>query len=812
MTGLPYTLNEIQTVTGGKLISGTGNDIFQTVSIHSGEILPGHETVFIAIKTANRDGHQFIREAYEKGVRNFIVSAECSLPLDCSLLLVENTILALQSWATFHRKKFNIPVIGITGSNGKTTVKEWLSTLVEGSFQFCKSPKSFNSQIGVPLSVLGISQAHEIAFFEAGISTIGEMEKLREIIQPTLGILTHLGSAHAEGFTSFEEKVREKLILFRDIPILLTPLENLPFLNGISAISPDTLNPHSEVSIDNRGWEISFEESELNTSFILNVPGETALQNYLLSVLAARQIGLDWQTIQSNSSEIGAVKMRLEFITSNPAITLINDTYNADSDSVLQAFQLLKSDTTQPSKFIILSDLEHLGKNSLQMHEQLLDEAIRFFTYLNIGVTGPQFKFPAEARGVLWADTPKALLYKIGKSRLNNHTVLLKGSRKFSLESLIPELVPQVHASYLTINLDAIKSNFRIMKSRLAPDTKTMAMVKASAYGTGLWEVSSELEKAGADFLSVAYTSEGIQLREKGIRLPIMVMNPDPATLDQLLNNNLQPAISSLALLETYHSIVSENSYSSAGIHIEVETGMMRLGFKPEELTLLLEKLRKYKSLKPISVFTHLAGAEDPEEDFFSLTQIEIFKSFCSTLFKFTGPILRHVSNSAGIIRFKDFPFEMVRMGIGLYGVSPVAGFEEFKEVVSLISTISQIHNCPPGTGISYNRSYITKRQSRIATIPVGYADGIPRNLGNEKISFLIRNQRVPVVGKICMDMLMVDITDVPEAKEGDEVLIFGSLNDKRISLNELATASGTIPYEILTHLSQRLHRVYSKE
>ncbi|MDX2249037.1 MAG: alanine racemase [Bacteroidia bacterium] len=796
MIGIPYSIDTLA-------VMASAIDLFQGlyppspinyIAFDTRFISHGSQTIFVAIRTGNRDGHDFIKEAWEKGVRNFMVEKPVSIP-GINYVLCESTVKSLQHWAQLHRQKFDYPVIGITGSNGKTTVKEWLATLLEMQFQLVKSPMSYNSQLGVPLSVLQLRPHVDMAIIEAGISRTGEMEVLEKIIQPTIGILTHMGVAHAEGFESFNQKLSEKVRLFSHSKAVL-----------IGSQQPEVTALLKEYNLP------VFPAAEnLSSEFNLPLKGAEEKENALLAIHAARFLGLSTEEISRRISLLHPVSMRMEMITDNPEITLINDSYNSDLDSVRSAFRRLIQTRVQPGNQIIISDIPHQGDLQQEVQRQVLEEAINLVGKDHVRTVGPVF---ARLGHPLSYVSTESLMENIRYEDFRNCTVLLKGARDFALEKVIPLLNRKLNATYFKINLQALSHNFRLLKSLIPEGTRTMCMVKAASYGSGTWEIAQALANEGADYLTVAYASEGIELRNARIDLPIMVMNPDVSSIEALINFDIEPEISNRDFLEKYVKASRLAGITAIRLHLKLETGMGRLGFIEDELDELIAFIRQYPDLTIVSVMSHLAAADQPSEDIFTQTQISTFLRMDRKLREELGIApMRHILNTAGVIRFPAYSMEMVRLGIGLYGVSSGEGKKlPFQEIGSLFSVISQIHTWPEGTSIGYGRAEFTQRESRIATIPIGYADGIPRSLSNGKTAFRVRGKQAPIFGRVCMDMLMLDVTDIPEAAAGDEVLIFGRQGSSFVSVTEIAEAAGTIPYEILVRISPRVRRIYVRE
>lgn len=821
MLGLPYTITDIAQAT-------LARDLFQGrwdqpplryVAHDSRAISHGSETIFVALRTANRDGHDFVADAYAKGVRNFLV--EHTLPYrDVNYALCDDSLSALQTWAMQHRQRFTYPVIALTGSNGKTTVKEWLATLLELHLQLVKSPMSYNSQLGVPLSLLQMHPQAEVALIEAGISQRDEMGILAELIRPDWGILTHMGPAHAEGFASDQEKLNEKLQLFSEADTILLGSQQAWVASQVTHThgQPQFVGqrPEDDLHVEaaeatSNGWRVGLNDGVSVAKLDLTLAGQANLENALLAIFAARKLGLSFEDIAERLPLLQPVEMRMELISDDPDLTILNDSYNSDVDSVRQALQQLAWQQVHAHKVAILSDIPHLGEQQEQIQKEIFTEAERLAD--EVWTVGPIFDrlklgrhFPA---------TPP-LLKALRRTSLAGSTVLLKGARQFQLEQVIPLLNHKLNASAFRVDLNRLRHNFRWLKAHLPEGTKTMCMVKAASYGSGTWEIAQELEKEGATYLAVAYASEGIELREAGINLPIMVMNPDRSSIEALLRFDVEPEVSNLDFLQRYLRAARLAGLPSYRLHLKLETGMGRLGFVEKDIPALVEFLSQYPDAQVISVMSHLAAADVPTEDAFSQQQVQRFLGMYQSLQQELGlQAFRHIVNTAGLLRFPAYVMDMVRLGIGLYGIDPVPGLaaksvpDELQEIGSLHSVISQVQTHEVGESVGYGRAQATQRPSRIATVPIGYADGIPRSLGLGKIRFLVRRQWAATFGRICMDMLMLDVTDIPEAQAGDEVILIGEQGDYQISVRDLAAAADTIPYEILVRLSPRLRRVY---
>jgi alanine racemase len=658
---------------------------------------------------------------------------------------------------------------------------------------------SYNSQIGVPISILQMHPQANLGIFEAGISQPDEMAVLAEIIQPTIGVFTHIGSAHAENFVSQTERINEKWKFFAQANEIFMGENDFPKLS-----ENQQLNDKIKV----------IPSLEKNKKYE-NLATKADRENAALVVAVAKYLGISAENIAERLHLLSPVQMRLEMITDNPEITLINDAYNSDRDSILNAFQLLKNARSQEHKKLIISDILHQGNDQNALQKEILKLAEKNFGTENIYTIGKDFQSFRSQNAYL--DTSD-FIQKMNPKDFQNSVVLLKGARSFELERIIPFLNHKLNATIFKINLNALINNLRYFKALVPKKVKMMCMVKAFSYGSGTWEIAEILEKEGVDFLAVAYISEAMELREKGIKLPIMVMNPDISGLETLVQYDIQPEIYSFELLEKYVKAARLMGARQYPLHLKLDTGMGRLGFTENDLPQLTQILLQYPDIQVVSIFTHLAAADDESADDFTLQQLQKFDEMYQYLHQTLGIFpIRHALNTSGILRFPKYAGDMVRLGIGLYGVNPTnekskKGKRDLQEIGTLVSSISQIHEYPENTSVGYGRSQFTTRKSRIATIPIGYADGIFRALSNGKGIFKVHGQNAPIFGRVCMDMIMLDITDIPEAKTGDEVLLFGQSNQDFQSVNALAAAAGTIAYEVLTRISPRVRRVYVRE
>jgi len=788
--------SDLEKMVSGKstLINDTDIHLFSTDS----RTLSGREyEVFIAIQ-GKRDGHDFIEEAREKGVRNFILERTIELP-DCNTFQVSNAIRAFQKIAAYHRRKFEIPIVGITGSNGKTTTKEWLSVVLSEQFFVVKNPKSFNSQIGVPLSILEMQDIHEIGVFEAGISQVDEMEHLEKIIQPTLGLFTTLGSAHSEGFENDQEKLSEKLLLFRHCERLVCRKDTTYFDQIQKEVQAEVVTWSLEGEAD---YQVSWQKGIIrvnNQDYHSSFTQETDLENATHTIICALNLGLSSDLIQKGLSLIKPVPMRLELKKGINGCFILDDTYNNDLQGLKVAINYLDTHKQNERKTLILSDILQSGKADGDLYgevnELLVDHQITRLIGIGSKISNSSALFNVEKS---FFESTEELLSDLPE--FNQEMVIVKGARDFALERVVKRLEQRTHGTILEVNFEALQHNLNQYRNLLSPNTKIMVMVKANAYGSGILEVANFLQHQRVDRLGVAYVDEAILLRKHGIHIPIMIMNPDIGSFHDFDKYRLEAEIYSLNHLA--HILSSMTNYPS--IHLKIDTGMHRLGFSEEDIPKLQDVLSKNPEVKVTGIFTHFSGSESFEHDAFTAEQAMQFERIYTKLSDTLGyaPV-KHASNSSAIVRWPQYHYDMVRLGIGLHGFDPT-GKLSLRSTSRLVSTISQIRNLKNGDTIGYGRKGVVKRDSKIAILPIGYEDGFMRVFGNGNAQVLCDGKMCPTIGNVCMDMLMVDVTDI-EAKEGDEVLIFG----ENPTIQDLADWSGTIPYEILTNVSDRVKRVF---
>jgi len=826
---LKYTLSHIaRIIDADNAISA--DHFIEHLLLDSRKIYSPAESLFFALKGPRRDGHQFIPELYRKGVRSFVISEpveQGSFP-EATFLRVYDTLAALQALVAYHRQQFSIPVIGIAGSNGKTIVKEWLYQLLNEDYNIIRSPKSYNSQIGVPLSVWPVNEQHTLGIFEAGISEQGEMLRLEKIIRPTIGVLTNIGEAHSDGFIDAAHKFREKAILFRNCDTVIgreadfegqeETVEMLGNRIRLRTWGADEGNDFIVKNIDRETIEtnISILYNTAENKFTIPFTDDASIENAITCYCVLLHLGIWPETIVQRMKRLHPVNMRLELKKGINQCTIINDSYSADTSSLEIALNFLDQQNPGAKKAVILSDFLHSSMPDEELYRQVAEKLHRHGVNRIIGIGEnisshliPHLLHIDGQHSSFYSSTSQ-FIDAFRSSHYKEETILVKGARVFEFEKIIQLLEQQVHQTVLEINLSSIVHNLREYQKVLKPSTKVMAMVKAFAYGSGGAEIAGILQYHKVDYLGVAYADEGVELRKAGIHLPIMVMNPDENAFEKITEHNLEPELYSFNLLHSFDSFLRQEGLQQFPVHIEIETGMNRLGFSVSETGKLSEALKSASAFKVQSVFSHLAAGEEAANDSFTLHQYELFTIAADDLQKQTGyHFIRHIANSAAAVRHPQLQLDMVRLGIGLYGVdSASSGKLNLHTVATLKSTVAQIKQIKAGESVSYNRKGVAAKDSLIATIRLGYADGYPRQLGNGAGKVRIREKSVPVIGTVCMDMFMVDVTDVPGVEEGDEVIIFGS----QLPVQIVADWAGTIPYEIMTGISQRVRRVYYQE
>lgn len=789
-----YTISEISILIGAHQLGDAEVEVNWLLTDSRSLCFP-EETLFFAITTARGDGHRYIPSLYRRGVRAFVVSKMPEVPYpDATYLLVPDTRSALQRLAERHRERFDVPVIGITGSNGKTTIKEWLYQMLSDERIVTRSPRSYNSQIGVPLSVWTLEEQTQLAIFEAGISQPGEMAALARIVQPTIGIFTCLGDAHQENFASLEQKCMEKMQLFKDSKILFCPAGN-----GLVRRCVEK----SEFA-----GQVIWVDTEDDSNDVLSA-------DKAICAAVCTYLGMSSDMVAERMKSLQPVAMRLEVKEGRHGCTLINDSYNSDLGSLDIALDFMsrRADGKDKSRVLILSDIEQSGLSSEMLYRRVVALVVgrgisRFF-----GV-GEQLMENAHLFGgdigvrAMFFPTTEALLESDAFATLRDEVVLIKGARNFHFENVTEQLEMKVHETILEVNLNAVVDNLNYYRSFLKPETKMVCMIKASGYGAGSVELARTLQDSRVDYLAVAVADEGVELRRAGITAGIIIMNPEMTSFRTLFRYRLEPEVYSFRLLDALIKAAEQEGITGFPVHIKLDTGMHRLGFDPlTDMPQLIDRLKHQNALIPRSVFSHFVGSDADGFDDFSAIQYDRFRQGSTQLQEaFSHHILRHMCNSAGIEHFPERQMDMVRLGLGLYGINP-RNNQLIHNVSTLKTTILQIHDVPASETVGYSRRGALQRDSRIAALPIGYADGLDRLLGNGHAYCLVNGRKAPYVGNICMDVCMIDVTDI-DCKEGDSAIIFGD----ELPVSTLSDIINTIPYEILTGVSPRVKRVYYKE
>jgi alanine racemase len=836
-----YTTDQIALLIKATLITNVGDLPIQHILLDSRKLLFPETSLFFALDGPRRNGNAFIEELYHKGVRNFVVGQTFSVSTitlfpSANFLQVKDVMQALHLLVTAHRLQFQYPVIGITGSNGKTIVKEWLYQLLHEQFSIVRNPKSYNSQIGVPLSVWQMHSANNLGIFEAGISQPGEMDKLEKMIHPTIGILTNIGEAHNEGFLNIRQKINEKLKLFVACEILIYSIdnpdvnetvnifvnqvrgENRPHLFTWSKKSSAAVLQITEIhkqdlrSTITSQYQHTVESVASTLSITIPFIDEASVENAINAWCVMLQLNINPAAIQKSMAMLKPVEMRLELKQGINNCSVINDSYSADVNSLTIALDFLSQQHQHPNRTLILSDILQSGKSGRELYHEVAEICNQQKINRLIGV-GPemiknQAAFQQLSNTHFFASTDEFKQH-FHALHFYNETILLKGARVFEFEQISHLLEAKVHQTVLEINLNAVTHNLKTYQQLLNPGVKLMAMVKAFSYGSGSFEIASLLQFHKVDYLAVAYADEGVELRKAGITLPIMVMNPETVTFDVMVHYNLEPEIYSFNLMNDFNAYLQKNAISHYPIHLKLDTGMHRLGFEAQDMDQLIAIVTASSSFKIQSVFSHLVASDNAMHDDFTRQQAQLFLNGCHQLSKALGyPFIKHIANTSAIHRHHDLQLDMVRLGIGLYGVdSYVPIQQQLLNVTTLKTTIAQVRSVKAGDTVGYSRKGIAEHNIQVATVRIGYADGYLRRLGNGVGSMLLNGQLVPVIGNVCMDMTMLNVTGV-EAKEGDEVLVFGA----GLPVQEVARQSNTIAYEILAGVSQRVKRVYYEE
>ncbi len=823
-----YTGKQLAQIVSAIKTCGRIKDMRVTdILIDSRRLISSDNCLFFALTTRRNDGHKYIEGLYKKGVRFFMVDTKFkdtgNFP-DAIFFIVANTLKALQALAAYHRAQFNIPVIGITGSNGKTVVKEWLYQLLNPDKKIIRSPKSYNSQIGVPLSVWQINNDHKLAIFEAGISEPNEMENLQSIINPTLGIFTNIGEAHGENFISNIQKTGEKLKLFTKVETLIynsdqKDIQQVVIRSGVlENIKTFVWGKANDDNLKISGVETGENETRITGTYkneLINITipftDRASVENAIHCWAMMLLLGYSNDIIRKRMPKLAPIAMRLEQKEGINNCTIINDSYNSDFNSLSIAIDFLNQQNQHREKVVILSDILQSGRNDVDLYCDVaaLFKKKNIDKLIGIGSTISKYADKFSCDKVFYTTTAD-FLTNFQLTSLKNQAILLKGARIFEFERISRFMQQKVHETVLEINLTALVNNLNFFRSKINKETKIMAMVKAFSYGSGSFEIANVLQYHQVDYLAVAFADEGVELRKAGITLPVMVMNPEEYAFDLMIKHQLEPEIFSFRTLKMLEKAIKRNALPEnkpVKVHIKLETGMNRLGFVEEEVEPLIERLFKNPFIYVQSVFSHLAASDKPEFDNFSRTQIERFSTIAQHIINAADhPVMMHILNSAGILHFRNAQFDMVRLGIGLYGISNTKEIG-LQQVTSLKSEIVRIKNIKKGESVGYNRNFIAEQDMQIGIVSIGYADGLMRYLGNGKLQLWLKNQAVPVIGDICMDMCSIDLSGT-KAREGEIVVVF----DEKHPVAEVATIAQTIPYEILSRISRRVKRVYFHE
>ena len=827
-----YSITEICNVldvTGGQIVDEDA--IVSLLLTDSRSLTSAEDTIFFALRTEGNDGHNYIPDLYDKGVRNFVVDNDYYALPECTganYIAVDSPLDALQALATYHRRRFReLPVIGITGSRGKTTVKEWLYQLLKDDYRIVRSPRSYNSQIGVPLSLWDIDNNTDLAIIEAGISTTGEMDNLQAMIRPTIGIITNLGSEHNDGFASMQQKAQEKakilyncecVVYCADDPLVTHTIAPLVESDVALAMSWSRNHCDAPLQIDHT------DRTESHTTLHYTCDGQQAqvtipftadrdLDNAITCLAVLLQLGLDRDTIAQRMAALTPVGTRLNVIEGVNNCTVIVDSYTSDYNSLTPALNFMTRRAGNRSCTVILSDLatESYSGSELYIRVSELLKTKRVDRLIGIGKEmcryGQYFEGLPMAR--FYNDT-QDFITDVAKGDFENETILIKGDPSYGFSQIIDLLEAKQHITVMEVDLNALTHNFKFFKSLIKPSTKTIGMVKASGYGAGSYEIAKTLQDCGCDYLAVAVQDEGVELRKASITMPVIVLNPNGVNYKAMFQYRLEPELYSIEMAKDLIKEGKRYGVQGFPVHIKIDSGMHRLGFTREQLPELIELLKSQQVVKPASVFTHLSVADEPNQDEYTREQFDYYDA-CSDMLQeaFDHHIMRHALNTSGIVRFPERQYDMVRIGIGLYGIRTLFDGSEdtLMPVSALRSIIISIKQWPAGTTVGYGRRGLLERDSRIATVNIGYADGFDRHFGGGKVNMWVGGKLCPTVGNVCMDAVMIDVTDAP-CKVGDTVEIFG----EHVPVEQLSEARGTIPYEILTSISPRVKRVYYRE
>ena len=819
---MTYTIEKVATLIGARRYGEHETTIGWLLTDSRSLCFP-EQTLFFALRSKRNDGHKYIDELYRRGVRSFVVEHEPAdyqtVYPDANFLKVPSPLAALQRLAERHRDEFDIPVVGITGSNGKTWVKEWLYQILMPTMKVTRSPKSYNSQIGVPLSVWLLNEQTQVALFEAGISEPGEMLALHDIIQPTIGVLTSLGSAHQENFRNMDEKCMEKLQLFRDTEVIIYPSDDDTVSRCVrrsqyqgERIGWSRYSEKAPMYVKTEGRKVSYIYKGVEGSYEIPFIDEASVENSITCAIVALYLGMSPEDLAERMAKLEPIAMRLEVKDGQRGLTLINDSYNSDVNSLDIALDFMNRRPEQEGKCktLILSDIYQTGETPAELYREVSDLLRKRGIDRFVGI-GPEIMAQAAlfTVGQKWffANVDDFLQSSVFHN-MHDEIVLLKGARPFGFERISELLEQKVHETILEVDLNAVVENLNHYRSFMKPETKIVCMIKADAYGAGAVEIAKTLQDHRVDYLAVAVADEGVTLRKAGITQNIIVMNPEMSSFKTLFDYDLEPEVYSFRLMDALIQAARKEGITGWPVHLKLDTGMHRLGFDPRhDIDQLIDRLKHQTAIIPRSVFSHFVGSDNDDFDNFSAHQFELFDEGSKKIqAAFSHKILRHMDNSAGIEHFPERQMDMCRLGIGLYGVDPRTN-GILSTVSTLKTTILQLRNVPKEETVGYSRKGKLERDSVIAAIPIGYADGLNRKLGNRHCYCLVNGQKAEYVGNICMDVAMIDVTDIP-CQEGDSVEIFG----KNLPVTVLSDVLETIPYEVLTSVSNRVKRVYYQD
>ena len=815
------------------------------ILIDSRKLIFPVSSLFFALSSSRRNGMLFIEELYAKGVRNFVVQqtpeASATKYPAANILLVKDVLQSLHLLSAWHRNQFLLPVIGITGSNGKTIVKEWLYQLLQSDYNIVRSPKSYNSQIGVPLSVWQINQQHTLGIFEAGISQPDEMQKLEKMIAPAIGIFTNIGDAHSEGFLNIRQKINEKLQLFIRSNVLIYGADNLELnetiINFAFKIKDKTpLELFTWGTKEGTNLQIISTEKKAGNSIItanyidkttvgqqstthqqpqiINIPftDNASIENAINCWCVLLYLKVNEASIAARMKQLRTVEMRLELKKGINNCSVINDSYSADINSLNIALDFLAQQQQHPNRTLVLSDILQSGKNSQELYTSIaaLLQQKKINRFIGIGpeISKQQAAFN-DIKQTVFFNSVADLKQQFHTLHFFNESILLKGARVFEFEQISHLLEEKAHQTVLEINLSSITHNLKKYQQLLNPSVNLMAMVKAFSYGSGSFEIANLLQFHKVDYLAVAFADEGVELRKAGISLPIMVMSPEEVTFDVIVQYNLEPELYSFTVLQMFHQYLTTAGIEYYPVHIKLDTGMHRLGFEQSDMAQLKKYLTQFTRLKIQTVFSHLVGSDNAFLDDFTINQATVFNDCCQQLQQVISyPFIRHLSNTSAIMRHGNLQYDMVRLGIGLYGVDSNSNMQaQLLNVTTLKTSVAQIRIVKAGESVGYNRSGVVTKDTKVATVRIGYADGYPRILGNGNGKMWVQGKLAPIIGNICMDMTMLDVTGI-DIEEGDAVTVFG----KDLPVQDVAKWAHTITYEILAGISQRVKRVYFEE